>query len=60
MMMITSLFTESLLNDPTKVEFFRRFLESEESNHEILFYMDVENFKQSTQSGIIMETDILK
>lgn len=53
--------TESLMTNPAKVEFFRKFLESESSNSEILFYMDIENFKQHLPTeGHLTQSDCLK
>jgi len=45
--------TVGLLQDPAKIEFFRKFLESEASNGEILFYMDVQNFRRNARKPLL-------
>jgi len=51
-----------LLTDPSKVEFFKKFLESEKTNNEMLFYMDVESLmKEDDKSDHhLKEIDLLK
>mmetsp|Transcript_23489 Transcript_23489/g.32855 ORF Transcript_23489/g.32855 Transcript_23489/m.32855 type:complete len:768 (-) Transcript_23489:959-3262(-) len=53
--------TVALLSDPAKIEFFKRFLESEEQNNEILFYLDIQNLLGSLpKSGQLLEVDKLR
>jgi hypothetical protein len=38
------------MKDPSKVEFFKKFLEAEGNNRDMLFLMDVENWSKSVKS----------
>jgi len=44
---MNELSAQELLQDPVKMEFFKNFLQTEESNDEILFYIDVEQFNKN-------------
>jgi hypothetical protein len=38
--------TATIIHDPDKVEFFRKFLEAEGTNRDMLFLMDVETYSK--------------
>lgn len=38
--------TSTVMHDPEKIEFFRKFLEAEGTNRDMLFLMDVETFSK--------------